>query len=107
MNFQDAGHSGPVLLSWYQIYIINIIVKEPSAMHVAKRKLSETIRPGGRPDRLVRQFEGLVFLPGDPVGNYVRGERYQGMPPKKDRWGHDHSLARRRGGGHAPCDGGD
>ncbi len=52
-----------------------------------KQNFIETIKSDGKPDRLVKQFEGTVFLPGDPVGNYVRGERYQGMPPKKDLWG--------------------
>ena len=52
-----------------------------------KQNFIETIKPDGKPDRLVKQFEGTVFLPGDPVGNYVRGERYQGMPPKNDLWG--------------------
>ncbi|SHI20986.1 Uroporphyrinogen decarboxylase (URO-D) [Sporobacter termitidis DSM 10068] len=53
----------------------------------AKQNFLETIKRGGKPDRIVRQFEGTVFLPGDPVGNYVRGERYDGMPDKKDLWG--------------------
>ncbi len=52
-----------------------------------KQNFLETIKPDGKPDRLVKQFEGTVFLPGDPVGNYVRGERYRGMPEKKDLWG--------------------
>jgi hypothetical protein len=52
-----------------------------------KQNFLETIRPGGNPDRLVKQFEGIVFLPGDPVGTFVRGERYAGMAPKKDLWG--------------------
>ncbi len=47
----------------------------------------ETIRKGGKPDRLVKQFEGTAFLPGDPVNNFVRGERFPGMPPKQDLWG--------------------
>lgn len=46
-----------------------------------------TIRPDGKPDRLVKQFEGTVFLPGDPVCAYVRGNRYAGMEPLKDLWG--------------------
>ena len=53
----------------------------------AKQNFLETIRKGGKPDRIVKQFEGTVFLPGDPVALFVRGERYAGMPDKKDRWG--------------------
>ncbi len=52
-----------------------------------KQNLLETIKPDGKPERLVKQFEGTVFIPGDPVGNYVRGNRYEGMPPHNDRWG--------------------
>ena len=52
-----------------------------------KENFLETIRPGGKPDRLIKQFEGTVFLPGDPVNNFVRGERFPGMPPKQDLWG--------------------
>ncbi|MBE6914622.1 MAG: uroporphyrinogen decarboxylase (URO-D) [Ruminococcaceae bacterium] len=46
----------------------------------------ETIR-GGKPDRFVKQFEGTVMVPGDPVNFYVRGQRFPGMEPKYDRWG--------------------
>ncbi len=52
-----------------------------------KQNFLETIKLDGKPDRLVRQYEGTVFLPGDPVANYVRGQRHPGMEPKKDKWG--------------------
>jgi hypothetical protein len=52
-----------------------------------KQNFLETIRRGGKPDRIVKQFEGTVFIPGDPVALYVRGNRYPGMPEMKDLWG--------------------
>ncbi|NLM84428.1 MAG: uroporphyrinogen decarboxylase (URO-D) [Clostridiales bacterium] len=52
-----------------------------------KQNFLETIKRDGKPDRIVKQFEGTVFLPGDPISLYVRGQRYAGMPPTKDRWG--------------------
>ncbi|NLT12818.1 MAG: uroporphyrinogen decarboxylase (URO-D) [Clostridiales bacterium] len=56
-------------------------------MLTAKQNFLETIKRGGKPDRIVKQFEGTVFLPGDPVALFVRGQRYMGMPPTKDKWG--------------------
>jgi hypothetical protein len=53
----------------------------------AKQNFLETIKKNGKPDRLVKQFEGTVFLPGDPVNYYVRGDRSPGMEPIRDRWG--------------------
>lgn len=53
----------------------------------AKQNFLETIKRGGKPDRIVKQFEGTAFLPGDPVALFVRGQRYAGMPPMKDLWG--------------------
>ncbi len=53
----------------------------------AKQNFLETIKPGGKPDRIVKQYEGLAFTPGDPVNFYVRGNRYPGMPPLIDKWG--------------------
>ena len=47
----------------------------------------ETVKKGGKPDRLVKQYEGLVLFNLDPVGKYVRGDRFRGMPATKDRWG--------------------
>ncbi|MBQ8929886.1 MAG: uroporphyrinogen decarboxylase (URO-D) [Oscillospiraceae bacterium] len=47
----------------------------------------ETIKKDGKPDRLIKQFEGTTFLPGDPVNTFVRGNRYPGMPEMKDLWG--------------------
>ena len=52
-----------------------------------KENLLETMKRGGKPDRLVRQFEGTVMVPGDPVNFYIRGNRYPGMDPLYDRWG--------------------
>ena len=52
-----------------------------------KDNLLETMKRGGRPDRLVRQFEGTAMVPGDPVNFYIRGNRYPGMEPLYDRWG--------------------
>ncbi|NMA37271.1 MAG: uroporphyrinogen decarboxylase (URO-D) [Papillibacter sp.] len=52
-----------------------------------KQNFLETIKKGGKPDRIVKQFEGTVFLPGDPVALFVRGQRYAGMPDMQDKWG--------------------
>lgn len=52
-----------------------------------RQNFLETVKPDGIPDRLVKQYEGMAFLPGDPAWTYVRGERRPGMPPKKDKWG--------------------
>lgn len=54
----------------------------------AKQNFLETIKPNGKPDRIVKQYEGTVLIPPiDPVNKYVRGVRFEGMPPTKDRWG--------------------
>ena len=53
----------------------------------AKELFLETIKPDGKPDRLLKQYEGTIFMPGDPVNVYVRGNRSPGMPPHKDLWG--------------------
>ncbi len=52
-----------------------------------KENFLETIKKDGKPDRLIKQFEGTSFLPGDPVNTFVRGNRFPGMPPMKDLWG--------------------
>jgi hypothetical protein len=54
-------------------------------MLCAKQNFLETIRRDGKPDRIVEQFEGARSMPLDPVNKYVRRERYEGMPPNKDK----------------------
>ena len=49
-----------------------------------RENLLETIR-NGKPDRFVKQFEGTVMVPGDPVNFYVRGNRHPGMEPLYDK----------------------
>ncbi len=56
-------------------------------MLTPKQNLLETLKRGGKPDRIVKQFEGTTFLPGDPVNNFVRGVRSPGMDPITDLWG--------------------
>lgn len=47
----------------------------------------ETIKRDGKPDRLVNQFEDMVFFPVTPTSFYVRGKRFPGMEPTKDKFG--------------------
>jgi hypothetical protein len=56
-------------------------------MLTPKQNFLETVKKGGDPDRLVKQFEACVFFRADPVAGYARGNRYKGMPPLKDKWG--------------------
>ena len=50
----------------------------------ASEILLETIKKDGRPERLLRQYEGATFYPPNPANNYVRGNRHRGMEPMKD-----------------------
>lgn len=45
----------------------------------AKENFLETIKPDGKPDRLVKQYEGAVFYPPNPAASYIRGNRHPGM----------------------------
>ncbi|MBN2041556.1 MAG: uroporphyrinogen decarboxylase (URO-D) [Spirochaetes bacterium] len=52
-----------------------------------KQNFLETIKRDGKPDRLVNQYENMVFFPADPVAAYARGKRFKGMEPIRDKWG--------------------
>ena len=53
----------------------------------AKENFLETVKRGGNPDRLVNQMECIQLFTEDPVAAYVRGNRYRGMEPLRDKWG--------------------
>ena len=53
----------------------------------AKENFLETIKPDGKPDRLIKQYEGAVFYPPNPAASYIRGNRHPGMDPLIDRFG--------------------
>lgn len=53
----------------------------------AKDNFLETIKIGGKPDRLVKQYEATVYLQIDPLTERMRGVRFRGMEPVKDAWG--------------------
>ncbi|MDD3218792.1 MAG: uroporphyrinogen decarboxylase family protein [Lachnospiraceae bacterium] len=53
----------------------------------AKELFLETIKQDGKPERLLKQFEGTVFYPPSPVASYIRGNRHRGMEPLVDRFG--------------------
>jgi uroporphyrinogen-III decarboxylase len=53
----------------------------------SKQNILETLKKDGNPDRLVDQYENMFFFPADPVAGYVRGKRYKGMEPIRDKWG--------------------
>lgn len=55
-------------------------------MLTPKENLLETLRLGGRPDRLVDQYEPFVVVMNDPVRIYTSGNRVKGTR-SKDRWG--------------------
>ena len=56
-------------------------------MATAKEIFLETIKKDGKPERLLKQYEGTVFFPPNPANNYVRGNRHPGMEPLKDFFG--------------------
>lgn len=52
-----------------------------------KQNFLETIKPDGKPDRLVNQYEATKYFRGCPLAKYIQGDRYPGMPMMQDRWG--------------------
>ncbi|HBN56288.1 MAG TPA: uroporphyrinogen decarboxylase (URO-D), partial [Lachnospiraceae bacterium] len=50
-------------------------------MLTAKQNFLETIKPDGKPDRLLKQYEGTAFFPPNPASAYIRGNRHRGMEP--------------------------
>ncbi len=55
-------------------------------MLTSKENLLETLKPDGRPDRLVNQYEPFALVMNDPVRMYTSGDRVKGKTIK-DRWG--------------------
>ena len=53
----------------------------------AKEIFLETIKKDGKPERLLKQYEGFGFYPPNPASTYIRGNRHRGMEPMKDRFG--------------------
>ena len=56
-------------------------------MLTARENFLETIKKGGKPDRLVKQYEAFGMVFGNPVTNYVKGKSFPGMAPTADLWG--------------------
>lgn len=52
----------------------------------AKENFLETIKPEGRPDRLVNQYQPFALIMNDPVRMFTSGNRVKGST-SKDRWG--------------------
>ena len=55
-------------------------------MLTPKENLLETLKIGGRPDRLVNQYESFVMLQNDPLYKFTRGNRKKGCS-SIDAWG--------------------
>ena len=55
-------------------------------MLTARENVLETIQKGGRPDRLTNCYTAFKPIGGDPVFQYVRGNRVRGTD-SYDRWG--------------------
>ncbi len=56
-------------------------------MMTSKELFLETLKKDGKPERLLKQFEGTTFFPPNPANNFVRGNRHRGMEPLKDKFG--------------------
>ena len=46
----------------------------------------EMLKPGGKPERILDQYEALAMMTGDPINAYLRGNRVRGTT-SVDRWG--------------------
>lgn len=55
-------------------------------MLTARENVLETIKKGGKPDRLTNCYTAFKAIGGDPVFQYVRGNRVRGTD-SYDRWG--------------------
>ncbi|MBN2038617.1 MAG: uroporphyrinogen decarboxylase (URO-D) [Spirochaetes bacterium] len=55
-------------------------------MLTPKENLLETLKPDGKPDRLVNQYKPFALIMNDPVYRLVRGNRVRGKTTK-DIWG--------------------
>ena len=55
-------------------------------MQTAKDIFLELLKPEGRPERVLRQYEALHMCLYDPINTYLRGNRKRGSVTK-DRWG--------------------
>jgi hypothetical protein len=51
-----------------------------------KQNLLELLKPNGKPDRLVNQYQPFTPILVDPCGKFTRGNRIKGQTTK-DRWG--------------------
>ena len=57
----------------------------------------ELLKPNGRPERQLKQYEALHLCLGDPINGYLRGNRVRGSV-SKDRWGPPSFFRRTRRG---------
>jgi hypothetical protein len=55
-------------------------------MLTPKQNLLELLKPNGKPDRLVNQYQPFTPILVDPCGKFTRGNRIKGQTTK-DRWG--------------------
>ena len=46
----------------------------------------EMLKPDGKPERILDQYEALAMMTGDPINKYLRGNRVRGTT-SVDRWG--------------------
>jgi hypothetical protein len=55
-------------------------------MFTPKQNLLELLKPNGKPDRLVNQYQPFTPIMVDPCGKFTRGNRVKGQTTK-DQWG--------------------
>lgn len=55
-------------------------------MQTPKEIFLELLKPNGRPERMLKQYEALYMCLNDPINTYLRGNRRRGSV-SRDRWG--------------------
>ena len=55
-------------------------------MQTPKEIFLELLKPNGRPERVLKQYEALYMCLNDPINTYLRGNRRRGTV-SRDRWG--------------------
>ena len=55
-------------------------------MQTPKEIFLELLKPNGRPERVLKQYEALHMCLNDPINTYLRGNRRRGTV-SRDRWG--------------------